>query len=76
MSNTIFAVVCSSCPSISDAKLFSTKEKAMSYMQVVARDRRHKMGVVVTTDTPEVFSYILGWEEIKVTFSVAEFPIE
>lgn len=74
--NTIFAVVSSTSPELRNVKFFSTKEKAMIFLKTIAQERRHKMGVDVIEDTTEKFSYLFGWEEHQVTFSIVELPIE
>lgn len=74
--NTIFAVVSSTSPELRNVKFFSTKEKAMMLLKTIVKEHCHKIGIDIVEDTPERFSYLLGWEEHRVTFSIVELPIE
>lgn len=72
----IYAIICGSSPTVVLTKYYSTLEKARKALKKVAEDRRCKLGVDVVIDEPDKFSYLLGWEEAQVTFSIVELPLE
>lgn len=71
---SIFAVT--SDGTIRSATFFDTKEKAIAELKSIANDRRYKMGCDVIEDTETKFSFIIGWEEYKVTFAILEIPLK
>lgn len=73
MNKTIFVVTHDG--NIRNSEFFSTKQLARIALKSIANDRRHKLGVSVVVNEEDKFSFIVGWEEHKVTFSVVELPI-
>lgn len=63
-------------PEIDRCEFYSTKEKAIKGLQTIANSRRNNMAVTVTDDSPEKFSFILGWEERAVSWSIFELNID
>lgn len=75
MSSSIFAIVTND-QSIRTSKFFSTKEKAKSVLKDMLEERRYKMGVQCIQESENGFSYIFGWEEHKVVFSIVEIDVQ
>jgi hypothetical protein len=73
---TVFAIVCSATPSLHSIKFYATRELAQKQLKLVASERRHKMGVDCFVEEENRFSYLLGWEEHKVSFAIVEIPVE
>ena len=71
---TIFAVTYSG--NIRDTSFFETKENAQAELKKIKNDRKNKLGVTVEVDTEDTFSFILGWEEARVTFRIIEIPLK
>lgn len=76
MNDSIFAIVVSTTPDVRHTKFFRTREGAVNELRKIASDRRHKLGVTVTCDTEEKFSFIAGWEEYGATFTIVELKVE
>ena len=74
MDKTIFAVT--STGIIHTSTFFIKKEDAVADLKRIAKDRKNKPGVTVEEDTDTKFSFRIGWEEHKVTFSILEVPIK
>jgi len=70
---TIFAVTYDN--RIRNSKFYSNRELARDELKLIAKDRRFKPGVHVTTDEPDKFSFLFGWEEHQVTFAIIEIPV-
>ena len=75
-SNSVFAVVCSATPELRNIKFFATKAGAQTYLKSLADERRHKFGVHCFEENEDKFSYLLGWEEHSVSFSIKELAIQ
>lgn len=74
---TIFAVVCNQTQQyLSSTKFFSTKESARACLNKLAEGRKHNMGVLCWKQDEDSFSFILGWEEVQVSFRIIELPID
>jgi hypothetical protein len=74
---SIFAIASSASLSpLRDTRFFSSKESARAVLKDMRNDRRHKMGVNVIEDTDDKFSYLFGWEEHQVTFTIVEISLE
>jgi hypothetical protein len=71
---TIYALTNGADRNISSAKYYSSKELAIGALNKIKEDRRHRLGVEVIVDSEDTFSFILGWEEYQVTFSII--PLE
>lgn len=67
---TIYAVTNGADRNISTAKFYSTKELAVDALKVIKDERRYRAGVQVIVDSEDTFSFIIGWEEYQVTFSI------
>jgi hypothetical protein len=67
---TIYAVTNGADRNISTAKYYSTKEIAVDALKIIKDERRYRLGVTVIVDSDEIFSFLLGWEEHQVTFSI------
>lgn len=75
--NTVFVLTSSThINALREARFFSTKEKACQALKEKRDATCHKLGVDVIEDNETRFSYLFGWEEHKVTFSVVEIEIE
>lgn len=74
--NTIFAVVCSAAPNLHSTKFFFTKEGAQKYLKSAGSERKNKLGIHCFEEKEDSFSYLIGWEEHKVTFAIMEFHVE
>jgi hypothetical protein len=72
---TIFAIVCSVIPQLHDVSFYATKELARQELKKLLKDRQHRMGVTITVNTEDKFSFILGWEERQVTFCIQEIVV-
>jgi hypothetical protein len=72
---SIFAVVCNKMPAVHNANFFASKEGAKIYLKALANERRHKMGVRSFEEDEGSFSFILGWEEHYISFSIIELPL-
>lgn len=73
----VFAVVCNQYAGmVEQNKLFSTKEKAIAAIKKIADARRYRSGVQVFVDREDRFSYLFGWEEHEVTFTIEEMSVE
>ena len=72
---SIFAVVSSNFPELHHTKFFASKEGARKYLKSLADERRHKLGVHCFEETEDKFTYLLGWEEHRSTFSIAEIDL-
>jgi len=74
--STIFAITCSSDRNtLTQAKLFSSLEGAEDALKDIANERRDRLGVQVIEDTENRFSFLLGWEEVKVTWAIIELSV-
>ena len=73
MDKTIFVITHTG--QIHNSKFFETKELAVKNLKQIAKDRRHKMGVTVEEDSETKFSFRIGWEEHKVSFSIMEIKL-
>lgn len=75
--NSVFAITCNkSTNPLLDLKLFSTREKAKAALTQIKIDRKNKIGVHVLIDTQTKFSFLLGWEEVEVSFYIVELAVE
>lgn len=72
----IFAIVCSATPNLYGTKFFTTKSGARTELKNLANERKHKLGVHCFEQTDDQFSFLLGWEEHKVIFSIVELPLQ
>ena len=74
---TVFAITCNQYRnSLQEAKFYSTKKKARAALKEIAKERRNRLGVEVHDDTADLFSFILGWEEHRVSFAIIELAVE
>ena len=74
---TVFAITCNQHRhSLQEAKFYSSKEKARKALKEIAKERRSRLGVEVIDDTKDLFSFLLGWEEHKVSFAIVEMAVE
>lgn len=74
---TVFAITCSShSNTLREAKLYSSQDKAQAALKEIAKDRSGKLGVQVIENEPDRFSFIIGWEEHKVSFAIVELSVE
>jgi len=73
---TVFAIVCSATPALHSIKFYATKSLAQKRLKEMANERRYKMGVDCFKDEEDRFSYLLGWEEHKVSFYITEISVE
>ena len=73
---TVFAIVSSAIPNLSNIKFYATKELAQKRLREMADERRHKMGVDCFKEEENKFSYIFGWEQHGVSFSIVEVSVE
>lgn len=76
MNKSIFAVICSSVPQIHNTKFFETKSRAEEHLKILADERRYKFGIMDFEEKEGSFSYLIGWEEHKVSFSILEISVE
>jgi len=75
-SKTVFAIICSSTPEWRNIKLFSSLENAQKVLSELAEERKHKLGVSCFKTELNKFSFLLGWEEHKITYSIVELSID
>lgn len=73
---SIFAIVCSATPSLHNIKFYTTKQLAKVQLKKLANERRYKLGIDMFEEQEDSFSYLMGWEEVKVKFSVIELSVE
>ncbi len=73
---TIFAIVCNVTPELHNVKFFTTKTRAETELKNLAAERKSKLGVHCFEQTNERFSFLLGWEERKIIFSIVELPVQ
>ena len=73
---SVFAIVCSATPDLHHLKLYATRDLARAKLKKMADERRYNLGVHWHEDTPDKFSYTLGWEEHYVSFSINELHVE
>lgn len=74
---TIFAVVCNQTVSnLISNKFFQSKETARQYLQKMASQREHNLGVRHFKRNEDEFSFVLGWESADVRFHIVELPLE
>lgn len=74
---SVFAITCSAHSNpLREAKLYSSQDKAQAAMKEIAKDRSGKLGVHVMENELDRFSFILGWEERKVSFAIVELSVE
>lgn len=72
----VFAITCSQHHNtLTQAQLFTTQDKARAELKSISDERRYKLGVQVFKDEPDCFSYLIGWEEHRVVFSIVELPV-
>ena len=72
----VFVIVCNQTPWLSSAKFYDTKELARTRLKEMANERRYRLGVDCFKEEEDKFSFILGWEESQVSFSIVEIPVE
>lgn len=74
MVKSIFAVTTDG--NILRSSFFEKKEDAINDLKEIKKTRRHSLGVTVEEDTETKFSFRIGWEEHKVTFSIIEVTLK
>lgn len=72
----VYVIVSNQTPWLSSAKFFDTKELARQRLKEMANERRYRLGVDCFKEEEDKFSFILGWEEVQVSFSIIEIPVE
>ena len=73
--SSIFAIVCSATPTFHNTKFYSTKELAQKQLKKLADERRYKLGIHCFEETEDKFTYLLGWEERRVSYSILEIEV-
>lgn len=71
---TIFAIVYS--PDLRSAKFFATLAGARKELNTLANERKNKLGVHNFEQSNDQFSFLIGWEEHKITFSIIELSLQ
>lgn len=74
MTKSIWAVTFNN--NIISTIFFEKKEDAQDDLKSIAKDRKNRPGVTVVEETEMKFSFILGWEQHHVTFSIVEIPLK
>ncbi len=54
---------------------YETRELAQRALKKTRDDTYLKMGVAVLEDTPDTFTFLLGWEEVEITYQVKEHDV-
>lgn len=73
---TIFAITCSAHHNtLTQAQLFTSRGAARDALKQIANERRNRLGVEVIMDTKDLFSTLLGWEEVKTTWAIIELSV-
>lgn len=57
-------------------KFFLDQSKARKRLREMADERKHNLGVQYFKQDEDSFSFILGWEEVQVSFRIIELPLE
>ena len=73
--NTVYAVTNGADRNISSAKFYANKQLAIDALSIIKTDRRNRPGVTVIVDNDDTFSFIIGWKEHQVTFSILEVEV-
>jgi hypothetical protein len=72
---SVFALRHDQSPELWNIKFYATQKLARAELRKIADDRKRMAGVTMAEQTPDKFSFYMGWEENKVSFSVVEVPV-
>lgn len=74
---SVFAITCNqNINTLREAEFYSTLDKAKTMLQKMAKERIHNMGVRHSEQDEMSFSFIFGWEEAHVKFSIVEIKLD
>lgn len=74
---SVFAITCNqNSNTLREAKFYSTLDKAKIMLKKMAKERIHNMGVRHFEQDEMSFSFIFGWEEAHVKFSIVEIKLD
>lgn len=74
---SIFAVSCNQTGQrLASNTFFLSREGAREHLKSLAKGRQYNMGVHCWQQDDDSFSFLLGWEEVSVKFSIIELPIQ
>ncbi len=73
---TIYAITCNkhSHPLL-EAELFHTNDAARKRLRQIGNERKSKPGVRLFDATDDMFKFLLGWEEVEVSFRIVDLQI-
>jgi hypothetical protein len=70
---SIFAVSCNQTSQrLASNTLFLSREGAREHLKKLAKDRQSNLGVRCWQQDDDSFSFLLGWEEVSVRFSIID----
>lgn len=74
---SVFAITCNqNTNALREAIFYSSLEQAKLKLSKMAADRKHNLGVSCWEQDDLSFSFILGWEEVLVKFSIIEIKLD
>jgi hypothetical protein len=74
---SIFAIISNQTSQyLTSNKFFLSQEAARARLKKMAEERKYNLGVYHFEQTEDSFSFVLGWENHDVRFTIVELPVE